>query len=165
MTKLDFSIGTIKHSIECTEDELSAFKEIVSILNKKTNEIMMDTGKISDRLILFIILLINANKEQKIFNNFEEKILKLLKSVSNLLNSGENLDSQLILSNIIKQNQTANLKEEAIVEDNKTNNLQIINQNIEKELLENKKNNDETLLFVDQIIKFIEKLTNNIDKL
>ena len=165
MTKLDFSIGTIKHSIECTEDELSAFKEIVSILNKKTNEIMMDTGKISDRLILFIILLINANKEQKIFNNFEEKILKLLKSVSNLLNSGDNLDSQLILSNIIKQNQTANLKEEAIVEDNKTNNLQIINQNIEKELLENKKNNDETLLFVDQIIKFIEKLTNNIEKL
>ena len=165
MTKLDFSIGTIKHSIECTEDELSAFKEIVSILNKKTNEIMMDTGKISDRLILFIILLINANKEQKIFSNFEEKILKLLKSVSNLLNSGDNLDSQLILSNIIKQNQTANLKEEAIVEDNKTNNLQIINQNIEKELLENKKNNDETLLFVDQIIKFIEKLTNNIEKL
>ena len=165
MTKLDFSIGTIKHSIECTEDELSAFKEIVSILNKKTNEIMMDTGKISDRLILFIILLINANKEQKIFSNFEEKILKLLKSVSNLLNSGDNLDSQLILSNIIKQNQTANLKEEAIVEDNKTNNLQIINQTIEKELLENKKNNDETLLFVDQIIKFIEKLTNNIEKL
>ena len=165
MTKLDFSIGTIKHSIECTEDELSAFKEIVSILNKKTNEIMMDTGKISDRLILFIILLINANKEQKIFNNFEEKILKLLKSVSNLLNSGDNLDSQLILSNIIKQNQTANLKEENIIEENKTNNSQIINQNIEKELLENKKNNDETLLFVDQIIKFIEKLTNNIEKL
>lgn len=165
MTKLDFSIGTIKHSIECTEDELSAFKEIVSILNKKTNEIMMDTGKISDRLILFIILLINANKEQKIFNNFEEKILKLLKSVSNLLNSGDNLDSQLILSNIIKQNQTANLKEENIIEENKTNNLQTNNQNIKKELLENKKNNDETLLFVDQIIKFIEKLTNNIDKL
>ena len=165
MTKLDFSIGTIKHSIECTEDELSAFKEIVSILNKKTNEIMMDTGKISDRLILFIILLINANKEQKIFNNFEEKILKLLKSVSNLLNSGDNLDSQLILSNIIKQNQTANLKEENIIEENKTNNSQVNNQNIEKELLENKKNNDETLLFVDQIIKFIEKLTNNIDKL
>ncbi len=165
MTKLDFSIGTIKHSIECTEDELSAFKEIVSTLNTKTNEIMMDTGKISDRLILFIILLINANKEQKIFNNFEEKILKLLKSVSNLLNSGDNLDSQLILSNIIKQNQTANLKEEIIVEENKTNNSQVNNQNIEKELLENKKNNDETLLFVDQIIKFIEKLTNNIDKL
>ena len=165
MTKLDFSIGTIKHSIECTEDELSAFKEIVSILNKKTNEIMMDTGKISDRLILFIILLINANKEQKIFNNFEEKILKLLKSVSNLLNSGDNLDSQLILSNIIKQNQTANLKEENIIEENKTNNSQVNNQNIEKELLENKKNNDETLLFVDQIIKFIEKLTNNIEKL
>ena len=165
MTKLDFSIGTIKHSIECNEDELSAFKEIVSTLNTKTNEIMMDTGKISDRLILFIILLINANKEQKIFNNFEEKILKLLKSVSNLLNSGDNLDSQLILSNIIKQNQTANLKEENIIEENKKNNSQTTNQNIEKELLENKKNNDETLLFVDEIIKFIQKLTNNIDKL
>lgn len=165
MTKLDFSIGTIKHSIECTEDELSAFKEIVSTLNTKTNEIMMDTGKISDRLILFIILLINANKEQKIFNNFEEKILKLLKSVSNLLNSGDNLDSQLILSNIIKQNQTANLKEENIIEENKKNNSQTTNQNIEKELLENKKNNDETLLFVDEIIKFIQKLANNIDKL
>ncbi|MDD2840068.1 MAG: cell division protein ZapA [Rickettsiales bacterium] len=157
MTKLDISISSIKYTIECNDDEVESFKEIAKSLNKKTNEIMMNTGKISDRLILFILLLINTNKEQKIFNNFETNILKLLKTVAPLLNNNEGLDNQLIISNLIKESQTSNIKEEKIPE--------VQDENIQKLLAETKKDNDETLKLMEEIIKFIEKLAKNINNM
>jgi hypothetical protein len=157
MIKLNISIGSIKHTIECNDDEVELFKDIIKSLNKKTNEIMMDTGKISDRLILFIILLINTNKEQKIFNNFEINILKLLKTVAPLLAGNDGLENQLILSNIIKQSQTSNIEEEKVIE--------IKDENMQKLLAENKKDNDDTLKLMDDIIEFIEKLAKNINNM
>ena len=52
MIKLDFSIGSIKYSLDCDDDEAETFREIIKVLNTKTNEIMMNTGKIDDKLIL-----------------------------------------------------------------------------------------------------------------
>ncbi len=157
MTKLDISISSIKHTIECNDDEVESFKEIIGSLNKKTNEIMMNTGKVSDRLILFILLLVNANKEQKIFNNFETNILKLLKTVVPLLNNNETLENQLIISNIIKESQTLHIKEEKLPE--------IKDENIQKLLAETNKDNEETLKLIDDIIKFVEKLAKNINNM
>ncbi|HSQ97432.1 MAG TPA: hypothetical protein VLL98_01805 [Rickettsiales bacterium] len=157
MTKLNISISSIKHTIECNDDETESFKEIVKSLNIKTNKIMMENGKISDRLILFIILLINANKEQKIFNNFETNILKLLKTIAPLLIGNDTLENQLILSNIIKESQTSDIKEEKVVE--------IKDEHIKKLLDENKKESDEILKFIDEIIKFVEKLAKNVNNM
>ena len=61
MTKLDIAISSIRDSIEINDDELDSFKKIVKSLNEKTNMLMMQTGKISDRLLLFILILININ--------------------------------------------------------------------------------------------------------
>lgn len=157
MTKLDISISSIKYTIECNDDEVESFKEIAKSLNKKTNEIMMNTGKISDRLILFILLLINTNKEQKVFNNFETNITKLLKTVAPLLNSNETLEEQLVISNIIKESQTSEIKEEKVPE--------IKDENIQKILAENKENSDEALKIIEETIKFIEKLAKNINNM
>lgn len=157
MTKLNISISSIKHTIECNDDEVESFKEIIKFLNIKTNKIMMDTGKISDRLILFIILLINANKEQKIFNNFETNILKLLKTVAPLLAGNDTLENQLIISNIIKESQTSELREEKVPD--------VKDENIQKLLIENTKSNDETLKFIEDIIKFVEKLAKNVNNM
>jgi len=155
MTKLDISISSIKYTIECNDDEVESFKEIAKSLNKKTNEIMMNTGKVSDRLVLFILLLINTNKEQKIFNNFESNILKLMKTIAPLLNNNDNLEEQLIVGNIIKESQTSGIKEEKV--------LEVKDENVQKLLNETKKDNDETLKLIDDIIKFIEKLAKNIN--
>ena len=54
MIKLDFSIGSIKYSLDRDDDEAETFREIIKVLNTKTNEIMMNTGKIDDKLILFM---------------------------------------------------------------------------------------------------------------
>ena len=86
MIKLDIAISSIKYTIECNEEEAESFKKIAKSLNTKTNELLLKSGKISDRLVLFILLLINQNKKEKIFNNFESNIVKLMKQVKPLLN-------------------------------------------------------------------------------
>lgn len=157
MTKLDISISSIKYSIDISDEELESFKKIAKSLNKKSNELMMKTGKISDRLLLFILLLINMNKKEKLFNNFEENIIKLLRKTAPLLQNGDNLDSQLVLSNIILEHETENIQESNILEVN--------NENITKIIEDNNKTNQETIEFIDEIIKFVEKLANNINKI
>ncbi len=157
MTKLDIAISSIKYSIETSDEELESFKKIAKSLNEKTNELMMETGKISDRLLLFILLLVNLNKKEKIFNNFEENIIKLLKKIAPLLQNGDTLDSQLILASIILEHETENIKEDK--------NPAITDENILKIIEDNKKTNEETIKFIDEIIKFVEKLANNINNI
>ncbi len=157
MTKLDIAISSIKYSIEISDEELESFKKITKSLNEKTNELMMETGKISDRLLLFILLLVNLNKKEKIFNNFEENIIKLLKKIAPLLQNGDTLDSQLILASIILEHETENIKEDK--------NPAITDENILKIIEDNKKTNEETIKFIDEIIKFVEKLANNINNI
>ena len=157
MTKLDVSISSIRYSIEVNNEELESFKDIIKSLNEKTNELMLETGKISDRLILFILLLININKREKIFDNFEKNIIKLLKNIAPLLNKNEDLDSQLILAGIITESQTSELKE--------PKNIYIEEEELAKLKRANDNNNEETLKFIDEIIKFVEKLANNINKI
>ncbi len=157
MTKLDIAISSIKYSIEVSDEELDSFKKITSSLNEKTNELMMRTGKISDRLLLFILLLINLNKKEKVFNNFEENIIKLLKKIAPLLRNGDTLDSQLILASIILEHETEDIKED--------NSPVITDENLLKIVDDNKKTNEETIKFIDEIIKFIEKLANNINNI
>lgn len=149
MSKLDIAISSIKHSIEINDEELESFKKIISTLNKKTNELVMDTGKISDRLLLFILILIDTNKKEKIFDNFEENIIKLLKKVSPFFNNKNDLDTQLVLSSIIIENETQNLPEPKKP-----------SANIEKENLEK-----DTIEFLDEITELITKLSNNIKTL
>lgn len=157
MTKLDIAISSMKYSIETGDEELESFKEIAKSLNEKTNQLMIKTGRISDRLLLFILILINLNKKEKIFNNFEENIIKLLKKLVPLLQNGDNLESQLILSSIILEHETENIVEEK--------NSAITDENILKIIEDNKETNEETIKFIDEIIKFVEKLANNINKI
>lgn len=157
MTKLDIAISSIKYSIEVSDEELDSFKKITSSLNEKTNELMMRTGKISDRLLLFILLLINLNKKEKVFNNFEENVIKLLKKIAPLLRNGDTLDSQLILASIILEHEVEDIKED--------NGPVITDENLLKIVNDNKKTNEETIKFIDEIIKFIEKLANNINNI
>lgn len=158
MTKLDISISSIRYSIETNEEELESLKAIAKSLNSKTNELMMKTGRISDRLLLFILLLVNTNKKEKIFKgDFEENMIKLLKKSIPFMSNGDNLDSQLILSNIITESLTSD-----IVEDKTT---QEVNEDTLKLFEENKKTNEDTIKFFDDLIKFIEKLANNINKM
>ncbi len=159
MTKLDIAISSIKYSLEVSEEELDIFIKIAKSLNEKTNKLMMKTGKISDRLLLFIILLINLNKKEKIFNNFEENIAKLLKKASPLLQNKDSLDSQLILAGIITENETQDMIE------NTSQESKIIDENLSKIIEENNRINEETLKFIDDVIKIIEKLANNINEL
>ncbi len=157
MKKLDIAISSIKYSLEVSEEEAETFLKIVKSLNEKTNELMMRTGKISDRLLLFVILLINMNKQEKIFNNFEENIAKLLKkSAPLLLNRDNNLDSQLILASIISENNTENIVESKEKEP-------VIDKDLLEKLEENNKTNQQIIQFIDEAIKVIEKLANNID--
>ena len=149
MSKLDIAISSIIHSIEVNDEEIQSFKKIISTLNKKTNELVMDTGKISDRLLLFILILIDVNKKEKIFDNFEENIIKLLKKVSPFFNNKNDLDTQLVLSSIIIENETQNLPEPKLP-----------SQNLEKENTEK-----DTIEFLDEITELITKLSNNIKTL
>lgn len=155
MTKLDIAISSIKYAIECNEEEADSFREIIKSLNTKTNELMIKTGKISDRLLLFILLLINQNKKDKIFNNFESNIVKLMRQVKPLLSRGSDLDGQLIMANIIKENETSGLEE--------SNTSVVSNEEIKATLEERNAMDAETIKFIDEIITFVEKLANNIN--
>lgn len=150
MTKLDIAISSITHSIEINDDELENFKKITKSLNEKTNMLMMKTGKISDRLMLFILILISINKKEKIINNFEENIIKLIREVVPLFKNGNDLDSQLVLSGIIIENETSNLKEE---------------NNDEMNTKKNEEDEKEIIMFLDEITDLINKLSNNIKNL
>lgn len=149
MTKLDIAISSIRDSIEINDDELESFKKIVKSLNEKTNMLMMQTGKISDRLLLFILILININKKERVIDNFEENIIKLIKKVVPLFQNGSHLDNQLILSSIIVENETSGIKD---------NNEPI--KNIKEE-----KSEQEMALFLDEIIEIINKLSNTVNEL
>ena len=149
MTKLDIAISSIRDSIEINDDELDSFKKIIKSLNEKTNMLMMQTGKISDRLLLFILILININKKERIIDNFEENIIKLIKKVVPLFQNGSHLDNQLILSSIIVENETSEIK------DNREP-----TKNIKEE-----KSEQEMTLFLDEIIDIINKLSNTVSEL
>ena len=149
MTKLDIAISSIRDSIEINDDELDSFKKIIKSLNEKTNMLMMQTGKISDRLLLFILILININKKERIIDNFEENIIKLIKKVVPLFQNGSHLDNQLILSSIIVENETSEIKD----------NSEPI-KNIKEE-----KSEQEMTLFLDEIIDIINKLSNTVSEL
>ena len=149
MTKLDIAISSIRDSIEINDDELDSFKKIIKSLNEKTNMLMMQTGKISDRLLLFILILININKKERIIDNFEENIIKLIKKVVPLFQNGSHLDNQLILSSIIVENETSEIKD-----NNK------LTKNIKEE-----KTEQEMALFLDEIIDIINKLSNTVSEL
>ncbi len=149
MTKLDIAISSIRDSIEINDDELESFKKIVKSLNEKTNMLMMQTGKISDRLLLFILILININKKERLIDNFEENIIKLIKKVVPLFQNGSHLDNQLILSSIIVENETSEIKD---------NNEPT--KNIKEE-----KSEQEMALFLDEIIEIINKLSNTVSEL
>ena len=149
MTKLDIAISSIRDSIEINDDELDSFKKIVKSLNEKTNMLMMQTGKISDRLLLFILILININKKERVIDNFEENIIKLIKKVVPLFQNGSHLDNQLILSSIIVENETSEIKD-----NNKPT------KNIKEE-----KSEQEMTLFLDEIIDIINKLSNTVSEL
>lgn len=149
MTKLDIAISSIRDSIEINDDELDSFKKIIKSLNEKTNILMMQTGKISDRLLLFILILININKKERIIDNFEENIIKLIKKVVPLFQNGSHLDNQLILSSIIVENETSEIKD-----NNKPT------KNIKEE-----KTEQEMALFLDEIIEIINKLSNTVSEL
>lgn len=149
MKKLDIAISSIRDSIEIDDDELESFKKIVKSLNEKTNMLMMQTGKISDRLLLFILILININKKERIIDNFEENIIKLIKKVVPFFQNGSHLDNQLILSSIIVENETSEIKD---------NNEPT--KNIKEE-----KSEQEMALFFDEIIEIINKLSNTVSEL
>lgn len=149
MTKLDIAISSIRDSIEINDDELESFKKIVKSLNEKTNMLMMQTGKISDRLLLFILILININKKERVIDNFEENIIKLIKKVVPLFQNGSHLDNQLILSSIIVENETSGIED----------NNELI-KNIKEE-----KSEQEIALFLDEIIEIINKLSNTVNEL
>lgn len=149
MTKLDIAISSIRDSIEINDDELDSFKKIVKSLNEKTNMLMMQTGKISDRLLLFILILININKKERIIDNFEENIIKLIKKVVPLFQNGSHLDNQLILSSIIVENETSEIKDNSEP-----------TKNIKEE-----KSEQEMTLFLDEIIDIINKLSNTVSEL
>ena len=149
MTKLDIAISSIRDSIEINDDELDSFKKIIKSLNEKTNMLIMQTGKISDRLLLFILILININKKERVIDNFEENIIKLIKKVVPLFQNGSHLDNQLILSSIIVENETSEIKD-----NNKPT------KNIKEE-----KTEQEMALFLDEIIDIINKLSNTVSEL
>ena len=149
MTKLDIAISSIRDSIEINDDELDSFKKIIKSLNEKTNMLMMQTGKISDRLLLFILILININKKERIIDNFEENIIKLIKKVVPLFQNGSHLDNQLILSSIIVENETSEIKDNSEP-----------TKNIKEE-----KSEQEMALFLDEIIDIINKLSNTVSEL
>lgn len=149
MTKLDIAISSIRDSIEINDDELDSFKKIIKSLNEKTNMLMMQTGKISDRLLLFILILININKKERVIDNFEENIIKLIKKVVPLFQNGSHLDNQLILSSIIVENETSEIKDNSEP-----------TKNIKEE-----KSEQEMTLFLDEIIDIINKLSNTVSEL
>lgn len=151
MTKLDIAVSSITHSLEVNDEELDSFKKIITSLNKKTNELVMDTGKISDRLLLFTLILINMNKKEKIFNNFEKNIITLLKKIAPLFKGGNNLDTQLILAGILSENETEALPEPQSVE--------TITEKQDTEFEE------DTIKFLDEVTELITKLSNNIKAL
>lgn len=151
MTKLDIAVSSITHSLEINDEELESFKKIIASLNKKTNELVMETGKISDRLLLFILILINMNKKEKIFNNFEKNIIALLKKITPLFKGGNNLDTQLILAGILSENETETLPEPQSVE--------TITEKQDTEFEE------DTIKFLDEVTELITKLSNNIKAL
>lgn len=151
MTKLDIAVSSITHSLEINDEELESFKKIITSLNKKTNELVMETGKISDRLLLFVLILINMNKKEKIFNNFEKNIIALLKKITPLFKGGNNLDTQLILAGILSENETETLPEPQSVE--------TITEKQDTEFEE------DIIKFLDEVTELITKLSNNIKAL
>jgi cell division protein ZapA (FtsZ GTPase activity inhibitor) len=172
MIDIDVFISSIKCKLNIDEEEKELFLNITKSLNQKTNELSLDVGKINDRLVLFILLLINANKEKKIIDNFEKKIIELLKAIvplmlnAPILECESLLDSQLVFANILEENKIKNiiLKEE----NNEVYNhllkpLEIKNEN--KEITEKElKNDKEMIVFLEEVTNIIKMLANNLDK-
>ena len=154
--KFNIKIGTIDEKIEIKEEQEEYIKKACDAINKKYEKLLIHSGNIDIRLFLFIILLINQNKKLKVFNNFEDNIIKLLKPLSILLKNTENqpLQSQLVYSNMILEISTSSLFDDFESPEQHLNKAEI--EKIKKSVI------DDEIMFIDNLIKILKKLENYI---
>jgi hypothetical protein len=148
-------ISSIETNIDIGGIEPKKIEEIIKNININNNELRLKIGKINDRLSLFVLILIFANKEHKVFSNFEENIIKLLKKISRNLEDKKKRDSENFLSidellticAINFQNKTKDLLEEIT-----------INSTINS-TEQNNQNNEKFLKIINDTIRVIKDLT------
>lgn len=156
MKDLNIAIGTIKHTLQINSEEEQLFLEISNILNKKINNLRFQTG-IDDLLLIFIVTLINSNKENKIFDNFENKIIQLLKKIAPIFLGIKNSSKDLLdTKNLIHQ-----LILSSLFIENKTKELQVTSPQTEDKFSQEKE--EEIIKDYNEIIDFIKKLTMDIN--
>ncbi|GMO61053.1 MAG: hypothetical protein Ta2D_06860 [Rickettsiales bacterium] len=145
MSNIKVAISGLKHSINVKDENEQKYREITSLLNRKINELKMKgVGRIDDKFLLFILILISYNKLEKIFDNFEENIVALLSKLSPILSSlqpDKNTDlfadkkAEDVLNEFLDLLFLSAIKIEEITKDleenNKNNVLNVINTLIE----------------------------------
>jgi hypothetical protein len=166
MVNLDISIGSIKSNVMVNDGELADFEDLVKFLNLKVNELHMEVGRINDRLIFFAIILIITNKKAKVFNNFRNDIVRLLREMTKFFSplkdgeNAENAEHKLVKEILLLAHKTKYLPDEDIETNNNLNSA--VNQVSNEEI---KKNNDKILEIIDNIIEAIDKISDKVENI
>lgn len=111
MPELEIAIGSIKYNLSCKEEEKDALNAIVKRINKKINNLSLKVGRVNDKILLIMLLLINAEQMAKFKkDDFESKVTHIFKVLSPLLRtkSDTDLEGKLIVANIVKENEIFN---------------------------------------------------------
>lgn len=116
MTNVKISIGQIVETIDVPDEDREVIENIARELNKEVNEYSFSIGRVDTRILLFILLLINTNKKERLISNFSDKIFSLLKAIIPLLSISKVSDDSsfkrnLILANLIKKNEANSIIE------------------------------------------------------
>ncbi|MDR0423726.1 MAG: hypothetical protein LBH46_04030 [Rickettsiales bacterium] len=102
--KIGIALSSITTDIEINKASKEKIVAIVEVLNKKLNKLLIEVGgKSNDRFLLLILNLILLNKKHKVFSNFEENILNLLKKDTTIVanckkGDGTNMSIEELLS-------------------------------------------------------------------
>jgi cell division protein ZapA (FtsZ GTPase activity inhibitor) len=127
MSELKISIGSIKYDLSCQENEKEIIIEVVRRINQKMNLLSLEIGRINEKILLSILLIITAKKTEKIKNEkFDDTLINILKIISPLLNTktDSELEEKLIVSNIIKESELMNMSddntEETVTDNNES---------------------------------------------
>jgi len=117
MSILKIAIGSIKYDLDCQENEQEIITEITKKINRKINLLSLEIGRINEKILLLILLILNTKKIEKIKSgNFEENIINILKIISPLLSAknDKELEDNLIIANIMKESELIGISKEEL---------------------------------------------------
>lgn len=117
MPVLKIAIGSIKYDLDCQENEQEIITEITKKINRKINLLSLEVGRVNEKMLLLVLLIINTKKIERIKSGkFEETIVNILKIIAPLLSAKDDkkLEGDLIVANIMKESELIGIAEDTV---------------------------------------------------